>query len=128
MLAVCTIAVWREQPDLALAYAQQCIDFSSSMGFLEFVGIDAEGLKKQLEAGKGDGEILEWINANAKHKRTDPEIKAWSDMCDSRAPSDTESRGYFNDLHQKAAPKREDIQSWADLLDLDDFVSFGGKP
>jgi len=96
--------------------------------FLEFAGIDAEALKKQLEAGKGDGEILEWINANAKHKRSDPEIKAWSDMADTRVPSDTESRAFFNDLHQKTAPKREDIQSWADLLDLDDYVSFGGKP
>jgi len=27
--------------------------------FFEFAGIDAEALKKQLAAGKGDGEILE---------------------------------------------------------------------
>ena len=25
------------------------------------------------------------------------------------------------------APKREDIATWFDLLDADDFVSFGGK-
>src|SRR5437870_8809663 len=42
--------------------------------FLEFTGITAEALKKQLEAGKGDGEILEWIHKNLKHKRTEPEI------------------------------------------------------
>ena len=46
--------------------------------FLNFVGINADALKKQLAAGKGDTEILQWIQKNAKHKRTEPEIAAWS--------------------------------------------------
>jgi len=94
-------------------------------GFLEFVGIDPEVLKKQL--GKSDGEVLEWINANAKHKRTEMEIAAWSDFKSQRAPADNESRDFFNELVSKDAPKREDIVTWFDLLDLDDYVSFGGK-
>ncbi len=96
--------------------------------FLEFVGVDAEGVKEQLAAGKGDGEVLEWIEKNAKHKHSPVEIKAWSDYIDNRAPGDLESRGYFSDIHSKAAPKREDISSWTELLDVDDFVTFGGKP
>ena len=40
---------------------------------LEFAGIDAEALKKELAAGKGDGEILEWFQSNAKPKRTEPD-------------------------------------------------------
>ena len=95
--------------------------------FLEFAGIDAETLKKQLADGKGDGEILEWVQANAKNKRSEVEIAEWSALAERRAPADTESRGYFNDLHQKAAPKREDIVTWFELLDVDDYVSFGGK-
>jgi hypothetical protein len=95
--------------------------------FVQFVGIDAEALKKELEAGKGDGEILEWINANAKQKHNEGAIKAWSDFQENRAPDNTESREYFNNLHKQIAPNREDIYSWADLLDLDDYVSFGGK-
>lgn len=95
--------------------------------FTDFVGIDAEELKKQLAAGKGDGEILEWIETNAKHKRTAAEVASWSVMTEARVPSDVESRQYFNDLHAKAAPKREDINNWFDLLDVDDFVSYGGK-
>jgi Domain of unknown function (DUF5069) len=95
--------------------------------FLDFVGIDSEALKKELATGKGDGEILEWIEKNAKHKRTELEIDTWSGWAAKRVPTDTESRGYFNDLHQKAAPKREDVATWFDLLDLDDYVSFGGK-
>ena len=96
--------------------------------FLAFVGIDAEKLKKQLATGKGDGEILEWILKNAKHQRTEAEIKAWSEYAGERAPSDIESRQYFNDLQSKAAPKREDVTTWFDLLDVDDYVSFGGTP
>ena len=95
--------------------------------FLEFAGVSAEALKKQLAAGKGDGEILEWIKKNAKNKRTDAEIAAWSAHQDQRPPADPESRAYFNDLHQKTAAKREDIVSWFDLLDVDDYVSFGGQ-
>ena len=95
--------------------------------FLEFTGINAAALKKQLAAGKGDNEILSWINANAKSKRTDSEIVSWSAHQEQRAPSDPESREYFNGLQAKVAPQREDIASWFDLLDVDDYVSFGGK-
>ena len=96
--------------------------------FLEFAGIDPKALKKQLAAGKGDGAILEWIEASAKYKRTPSEIAAWSAAGDALVPTDVESRAFFNDLHQKVAPKREDIATWFDLLDLDDYVSFGGQP
>jgi hypothetical protein len=95
--------------------------------FLEFAGIDAKTLRKQLAAGKSDREILEWVEANAKPRRTDSEIHAWSAHQEQRAPADPESREYFNGLHAKIAPKREDIVTWFDLLDVDDYVSFGGK-
>jgi hypothetical protein len=95
--------------------------------FLNFVGVKADALKKQLAAGKGDTEILQWIQKNAKHKRTEPEIAAWSAYAEQRAPSDTESREFFHGIHSKVAPKREDIATWFDLLDLDDHVTFGGK-
>jgi hypothetical protein len=95
--------------------------------FLDFVGIDAEALKKQLGTGTGDGEILEWIRKHAATKRTEAEIAAWSAHCEQRAPADPESREFFQGIHVKAGPKREDIVTWFDLLDLDDYVSFGGK-
>jgi hypothetical protein len=94
---------------------------------LDFIGIDPEALKQELAAGKGDGEILEWIQGNAKHKRTDSEICAWTAHQNQRAPADVEGREYFHGLHSKIAPKREDISTWFDLLDVDDYVSFGGK-
>lgn len=93
--------------------------------FLTFVGIDPEALKKELN--KSDSEILEWINANAKHKRSELEIATWSEFAEKRVPTDVESRGYFNEQVGKTAPKREDIGTWFDWLDVDDYVSFGGK-
>ncbi|MGN6552595.1 MAG: DUF5069 domain-containing protein [Verrucomicrobiota bacterium] len=95
--------------------------------FVNFVGIDPEALKKELAAGKGDGEILAWIQANAKIKRTESEIAAWSLWQEQRAPDNPDSREYFNELHKKVAPTRSDITNWFELLDLDDYVSFGGK-
>ena len=41
-------------------------------------------------------------------------------------PTDNESRQYFNETLQKIAPDRDDIATWFDLLEVDDFVSFGG--
>lgn len=94
--------------------------------FIQFVGIDPEALKKQLADGKGDSDILQWILANASNKHTDLEIATWSSYQERRVPSDVESRQFIQDAHAKIAPKREDIATWFDLLDLDDYVSFGG--
>ena len=95
--------------------------------FLEFVGIDPEALKKQLSTDKGDGEILEWIQNNSTTRPRPIEIAAWSALQEQRVPTDPEARAFFNELHSKVAQHREDIATWFDLLDLDDYVSFGGK-
>jgi hypothetical protein len=71
--------------------------------------------------------MLAWIEANAKFKRSPVEIAAWSAFSEQRVPADLESRKFFNDMHAAAAPKREDLGTWFDLLDVDDFVTFGGK-
>jgi len=103
-------------------------DCPQDQRFAEFAGISAQALKKQLAAGKSDTEILAWIQKNGKNHRSDAEIANWSAHQERRAPSDPESRQYFDDIHKKVAPKREDIATWFDLLDLDDHASFGGQP
>jgi len=94
---------------------------------LEFAGIDPEALKKQLATGVGDWAILEWISTHSTTKPSQGDILAWSAMQEQRVPTDPESRAYFNELHSKTAQHREDIATWFDLLDLDDYVSFGGN-
>jgi len=93
--------------------------------FLEFAGVDPEALKKQL--GKSDTEVLDWIQKNSRNKRTEAEILAWSNWQEQRAPNNPDSREYFNGLHKSGGPNRNDIASWFDVLDLDDYVSYGGK-
>jgi hypothetical protein len=96
---------------------------------INYLGIDAKLLRKELEAGKGDGEILEWINANAKHKREAWEIEQWSSYMDKRGPdSDAETLSFFAEAVGKLSKTREDIKGWMELLDLDDHITFGGKP
>jgi hypothetical protein len=95
--------------------------------FLGFAGVDPDALSKELAAGKSDGEVLEWIEKNGKHKHSESEISDWSCYAAERTPTDVESRDYFNELQKKTAPKREDIATWFDLLDVDDYVTFGGK-
>lgn len=95
--------------------------------FLKFVGIDAGALKRQLQAGKSDGQILTWITTHSKKKPAVAEIVAWSALQEQRVPTDPDSRAYFNELHKNTAAHREDVATWFDLLDLDDYVSFGGK-
>ena len=93
--------------------------------FLEFTGIDPEALKKEL--AKSDTEVLAWITASANPKRTAPEIIAWTNWQENRGPDNPEGREYFNGLHITVAPNRTDIATWFDILDADDFASFGGK-
>lgn len=103
-------------------------DCALDQHIINFLGFDPQALKEQLAAGKGDGEILEWINSNAKHKRSPWEIEQWSDFQQRRGPdSDAETLGFFGELLNKFSKTRGDIKTWADLLDLDDHVTFGGK-
>ena len=96
--------------------------------FFNFVGLDHEALAKEIAKGGGDGELLAWVNANAKTPRQPWEITAWSEYHLNRTPdSDQETITYFADEVKKFNPLREDINTWFDLLDLDDYCSFGGK-
>ena len=94
---------------------------------LTYTGIDPEQLKQELAAGKGDSEILEWVQANARHKREPWQIAQWSAHHEARMPTDTDTREYFNEMHKTASELREDIATWFELLDLDDYITFGGK-
>ena len=94
---------------------------------LEFLGIDPEALKAELATGAGDGEILAWVQANQKKPNTPAEIAVWSASMDNREPEDAESKDFFDELLRAAAPSRTDVKTWSELLDLDDYVSFGGK-
>ena len=94
--------------------------------FLTYVGIDPDQLLVELASGKGDSDILDWIEVHAKNNRDPWEVEQWSAYQEQRTPSDTESRKYFTSQHRQATERRKDIVTWFDLLDLDDYITFGG--
>ena len=96
--------------------------------FLTFAGVDPEALKAEVSSGKGDAEILAWIESNAKNKPQPWEIAQWSAFREQSAPADVETREYVNGALKSAGlDKREDITTFFDWLDADDYVSYGGK-
>ncbi len=95
--------------------------------FFSFVGVEAEAFKEQIAAGKGDGELLNWITENSTTKPKPWEIAAWVAYMEQRGPDDVETKQFFAGELAKLSTTREDISSWLDLLDLDDYVTFGGK-
>jgi hypothetical protein len=106
-------------------------DFNSptDQHLVRFLGLDLAALQKELAKGIGDGEALAWVNAHAKTPRNAWEIEAWSAYMEKRsADSDAETLEGFAEYVGQHSKTREDIKSWFDALDLDDYASFGGKP
>jgi hypothetical protein len=103
--------------------------FPLDQRFLQFTGVTPEALRAEVAKGLSDGEVMAWIQANARLKRTESSIAHWSHLQPSWSPSNNETREFFNGLVAGAkAGKREDVAGWFDLLDVDDYASFGGNP
>lgn len=96
--------------------------------WFRYTGITPEALKAEISTGKGDGEILAWIQENAPNKHQPWEIKQWSAFHNERSPDgDVETLEFFTGRVAEFSKVREDVTTWFDLLDLDDHVTFGGK-
>jgi hypothetical protein len=81
-----------------------------------------------LAQGKGDGEMLAWIEENAPNNRSPWEIQQWSAYHSERGrDGDVETLEFFANLVSGFSKTREDVRTWFDCLDLDDHVTFGGK-
>lgn len=93
--------------------------------FFAFTGINADEMFAAITAAKSDSEILAWVRSHTK--RGPSEIHAWSSWFEQYGPGDVEGHSWFGEVIQEIAAQRDDIRSFADLLDLDDFVSYGGK-
>ena len=93
--------------------------------FFEFTGIDHEAMLAQIKTGKSDTEMLGWVRANTK--RTPAEIWSWSQWLEQNGPGGAGGHEWMAESIKAAAGDRDDIRAFADLLDLDDYVSFGGR-
>jgi hypothetical protein len=95
---------------------------------VKFLSFDPDTLLKELATGKGDGEMLDWVQAHSKTPRAPWEIEAWSAFMDKRGPdSDAETLAFFAENLGRLSKTREDIKTFFEFGELDDYVSFGGK-
>lgn len=92
-----------------------------------FLGLDVEALLAEVKKGRSDTEMLAWVMANSKHPRTAWEIRAWSEWLNHLAAGSADRHQMFADELKGHSPARDDIVTYFDRLDLDDYVSFGGR-
>lgn len=93
--------------------------------FFKFTGIGHEALLAEVRKGGSDSEIIVWVRANTA--RLPFEIAAWSQWMRTHAPGRGEGHEWFGEVLKDAATDRNDIFGFFDLLDRDDYVTFGGK-
>ena len=93
--------------------------------FLNFTGIDHESLLAEVKLGRSDSEMLAWVRACTK--RLPAEIAAWSAWMAAHSPGGAPGHEWFGESIKAGSADRDDIHGFFDLLDLDDFLSFGGK-
>lgn len=87
-------------------------------GLLEFMRITPEAFIEAAQ-NKNDEELLLWVKQNAAHKSGD-DVKKWNALFLGRKPDSPEKLAYFVETRNKINPKRTDVETWADLLDLEE--------
>ncbi len=93
--------------------------------FFNFTGIDHEKLLAEVKQGRSDTEMIAWVRANTS--RLPNEIYAWTLWLEQHGPGGAGGHEWMAETIKANAGDRDDVRSFADLLDLDDYVSFGGK-
>lgn len=94
--------------------------------FYDFTGVTPGDILALVKAGAGDSEVLSWIQERAA--RSPAEISAWSGWLSRHAPGDAEMHEWLAGEIARLAPGRSDLQTYFDILELDDYASFGGRP
>jgi hypothetical protein len=90
-----------------------------------FTGVSAEAMLAEIKSGKSDLEILTWLNANTKRQAF--EVIVWSAWLEQVGPGSAEGHEWIAGVIKGNNSARDDIRSFAELLDLDDYISYGGK-
>jgi hypothetical protein len=66
--------------------------------------------------------------AHTQPARAPWEIEAWSRWLENLGPGDASRHAGFAEDIGRLSPGRDDIRTNSDRLDLDDYLSFGGRP
>lgn len=95
--------------------------------FFGFTGIEAPVLLDAVKTGKSDTEMLAWVMEHLQPRRAPSEIAQWSSWLESFAPGGAAGHTWLAGKISGYGPQREDIRTYCEHLDLDDYVSFGGR-
>lgn len=93
--------------------------------FFAFTKIDPEEMLAAIKSGQSDTEMLAWVNEKAPF--LPHEITTWSAWLEQFGPGGADGHDWIAGVIRECASDRDDIRSYADALDLDDYVSYGGK-
>ena len=89
---------------------------------LGFLGISAERFQDAAYHHVNDIELGEWVLEHAD--RTGDEIARMNDTLVHKGPEGDRQVEIFNAMRDRVAPDRTDIETWFDLLDLDDAHTY----
>lgn len=95
--------------------------------FFAFTGIAADQFLEEVKLGRSDGEMLKWVMANLRPPRQPSEIVQWSNWFELIGPATAKGHAWLAGKLKENGPDRDDIRTYCEHLDLDDYVSFGGK-
>jgi len=93
--------------------------------FFDFTGLDHEAFLAELKKGRSDTEMLAYVRAHTK--RMTAEVHQWSAWLEQHGPAGAGGHEWMAERIKASAGDRDDVRSFCDLLDLDDYVSYGGK-
>jgi Domain of unknown function (DUF5069) len=87
----------------------------------EFLNTNAAEFGAKVRELKTDDAIATWVLQNGLRDKSSDEIEAFNVARRRWHPDPgTDSEKYFKETLAKAAPDRKDIETWFDLLDLDE--------
>lgn len=95
--------------------------------FFDYTGIPAADLLAAVQSGRTDSEMLAWVMDHLHPRRSPAEIAQWSAWLEAQGPANAARHAWLAERIKQYGPTREDIQTWCEHLDLDDYVAFGGK-
>jgi hypothetical protein len=85
---------------------------------LSFLRVDAE-VFANMTNDKKDDEISEWAKKQTESK-SEKDLEFINKQILERRPDSKDRLEYFNELRNKIDPSRTDVNTWADLIDLEE--------
>jgi hypothetical protein len=95
--------------------------------FFAFTGLDPDALLAEVAKGGSDTALLQWVLDHAPTKPGPSAIAAWSAWLEQHGPGGADGHEWCASVIRQAGPERDDIRSFFDILDLDDYASYGGR-